>query len=200
MFYPLLFEPNLHRAIWGGNKLSLYKGIGKIDDSVGESWEVSSIPTSVSVIANGEWKGKDLNTIISNYPDAILGKKVNDKFKGKLPLLVKFIDAKQDLSIQVHPNDEYALRMHGKSGKSELWYVINADEGSRLYTGLKHTVSKEELKRRVEDGTIIEVLAEKFSYKEASYEYARFFTQYADDLNPYFLNNPDRSDFSNPGH
>ena len=93
MFYPLLFEPNLHRAIWGGNKLSLYKGIGKIDDSVGESWEVSSIPTSVSVIANGEWKGKDLNTIISNYPDAILGKKVNDKFKGKLPLLVKFIDA-----------------------------------------------------------------------------------------------------------
>ena len=98
-------------------------------------------------------------SIIDKYPDAILGKKVCEKYQGKLPLLVKFIDAKQDLSIQVHPNDEYALRMHGKSGKSELWYVINADEGSQLYTGLKHSVSKKELKRRVEDGTIIEVLA-----------------------------------------
>ena len=159
MFYPLLFEPNLHRAIWGGNKLSLYKGIGKIDDSVGESWEVSSIPTSVSVIANGEWKGQDLISIIDKYPDAILGKKVCEKYQGKLPLLVKFIDAKQDLSIQVHPNDEYAQRNHGKSGKSELWYVIKADEGSRLYTGLKHKVSKEELYRHIKNGSITEVLA-----------------------------------------
>ena len=160
MFYPLLFKPNLHRLVWGGDRLLKYKGLEGSDESIGESWEISAIPSSVSIIANGEWKGQDLISIIDKYPDAILGKKVCEKYQGKLPLLVKFIDAKQDLSIQVHPNDEYALRMHGKSGKSELWYVINADEGSRLYTGLKHTVSKEELKRRVEDGTIIEVLAE----------------------------------------
>ena len=159
MFYPLLFKPNLHRLVWGGGRLLKYKGLEGSDESIGESWEISAIPSSVSIIANGEWQGQDLNSILDKYPDAILGKKVNEKYKGKLPLLVKLIDAKQDLSIQVHPNDEYAQHKHGKSGKSELWYVINADEGSQLYTGLKHTVSKEELKRRVEDGTIIEVLA-----------------------------------------
>ena len=151
MFYPLLFKPNLHRLVWGGGRLLKYKGLEGSDESIGESWEISAIPSSVSIIANGEWQGQDLNSILDKYPDAILGKKVNEKYKGKLPLLVKLIDAKQDLSIQVHPNDEYAQHKHGKSGKSELWYVINADEGSRLYTGLKHTVSKEELKRRVED-------------------------------------------------
>lgn len=160
MFYPLLFKPNLHRLVWGGDRLLKYKGLEGSDESIGESWEISAIPSSVSIIANGEWKGQDLNSILDKYPDAILGKKVNEKYKGKLPLLVKLIDAKQDLSIQVHPNDEYAQHKHGKSGKSELWYIIKAEEGSRLYTGLKHKVSKEELYRHIKNGSITEVLAE----------------------------------------
>lgn len=160
LFYPLFFQPNLHSVIWGGGQLRKYKGLSDITEPIGESWEVSAIPSSVSIVSNGKWEGQDLNSLIDKYPDAILGKKVNEKYKGKLPLLVKLIDAKQDLSIQVHPNDEYAQRKHGKSGKSELWYVIKAEEGSRLYTGLKHKVSKEELYRHINNGSITEVLAE----------------------------------------
>lgn len=159
-FYPLLFEPNLHPVVWGGNQLRPYKGLINNDEPIGESWEVSVIPSSVSVISNGIWKGKDLISVIDQYPESILGKQVNEKYNGKLPLLVKFIDAKQDLSIQVHPNDDFAQNEHGTSGKSEMWYVLKADQGSRLYAGFKRTVSSEELKYRIKNGTLTEVLAE----------------------------------------
>ena len=97
--YPFLFEPNLHKVVWGGNQLRPYKGLEPTDEPIGESWEVSAVPTSTSIIANGELKGKDLITVINELPDAILGKKVNEKYHGQLPLLVKFIDARHDLSI-----------------------------------------------------------------------------------------------------
>ena len=158
--YPLLFEPNLHSIIWGGNQLRPYKGLKSSDDPIGESWEVSAVPSSTSVIANGELKGKNLISVINESPDAILGKKVNEKYNGKLPLLVKFIDAKRDLSIQVHPNDEMAQREHGKMGKSEMWYVIKADEGAHLYAGFKQEITPYEYQKRVEDGSITEVLAD----------------------------------------
>ena len=158
--YPLLFYPNLHEVVWGGNQLRPYKGMTPSDEPIGESWEVSAVPTSTSIIANGEWKGKDLISVINIYPEAILGKKVNEKYQGKLPLLVKFIDAKRDLSIQVHPNDEMAMREHGKMGKSEMWYVIKADEGAHLYAGFKQEITPYEYQKRVEDGTITEVLAD----------------------------------------
>ena len=158
--YPFLFEPNLHEVVWGGNQLRPYKGLDTTDEPIGESWEVSAVPTSTSIIANGEFKGKDLISVINIYPEAILGKKVNEKYQGKLPLLVKFIDAKRDLSIQVHPNDEMALREHGKMGKSEMWYVIKADEGAHLYAGFKQKISPYEYRKRVEDSSITEVLAD----------------------------------------
>ena len=158
--YPLLFEPNLHPVVWGGNRLRPYKGLEPTDEPIGESWEVSAVPSSTSIIANGEWKGKDLISVINEQPDAILGKKVNEKYNGKLPLLVKFIDAKHDLSIQVHPNDEMAMRNHGKMGKTEMWYVIKADEGAHLYAGFKQEITADEYQRRISDGTIIEVLAD----------------------------------------
>ena len=119
--YPLLFEPNLHTVVWGGKQLRPYKGLEPSDDPIGESWEVSAVPNSTSIISNGEYAGKDLIFVINESPDAILGRKVNEKYHGKLSLLVKFIDAKRDLSIQVHPNDEMAMREHGKMGKSEMW-------------------------------------------------------------------------------
>lgn len=160
ILYPLLFEPNLHEVVWGSNQLKPYKGLEPSDEPIGESWEVSAVPTSTSIIANGDLKGKDLIKVINEQPDAILGKNVNEKYQGKLPLLVKFIDAKCDLSIQVHPNDEMALREHGKMGKSEMWYVIKADEGAHLYAGFKQEIIPYEYQKRVEDGTITEVLAD----------------------------------------
>ena len=158
--YPFLFEPNLHEVVWGGNQLRPYKGMTPSDEPIGESWEVSAVPTSTSIISNGEWKGKDLISVINEHSDEILGKKVNEKYNGKLPLLVKFIDAKRDLSIQVHPNDEMAMREHGKMGKSEMWYVIKAEEGAHLYAGFKQKITPYEYQKRVEDGTITNVLAD----------------------------------------
>ena len=158
--YPFLFEPYLHSVVWGGNQLKPYKGLEPSDESIGESWEVSAVPSSTSIICNGEWKGKDLITAINEQPDAILGKAVNEKYHGQLPLLVKFIEAKRDLSIQVHPNDEMARREHGKMGKSEMWYIIKADEGAHLYVGFKQNITPYEYQKRVEDGSITDVLAD----------------------------------------
>ena len=158
--YPIFFEPNLHKVVWGGNQLRPYKGLEPSDEPIGESWEVSAVPTSTSIVSNGVYAGVDLISFINEQPDAILGKKVNEKYNGKLPLLVKFIDAKRDLSIQVHPNDEMAMREHSKMGKSEMWYVIKADEGAHLYAGFKQEITPYEYQKRVEDGTITDVLAD----------------------------------------
>ena len=130
------------------------------DELIGESWEVSAVPSSTSIISNGEYKGCDLISVINQQPDEILGRAVNKKYQGKLPLLVKYIDAKRNLSIQVHPNDEMAMREHGKMGKTEMWYVIKADPGAHLYVGFKKEITKEEYLQRIADGTIIEVLAD----------------------------------------
>jgi len=158
--YPILFEPNLHEVVWGGDRLRPYKGLAPSDEPIGESWEVSAVPSSTSIIANGTWKGKDLISVINEHPDAILGKAVHQKYHGQLPLLVKFIDAKRDLSIQVHPNDEMAQREHGKMGKSEMWYIIRADKGAHLYAGFKQEITPDEYQKRIEDGSITEVLAD----------------------------------------
>ena len=121
---------------------------------------MSAVPTSTSIISNGKYKGRDLVSVIKEYPDAILGKAVNEKYRGKFPLLVKFIDANMDLSIQVHPNDEMAQREHCKMGKSEMWYIIKAEEGVHLYAGFKQEITPEEYQQRINDGTITEVLAD----------------------------------------
>ena len=159
-FYPFLFEPNLRMMVWGGTRLRPYKGLNPTDELIGESWEVSTYPTLPSVIRNGAYVGKQLASLIHEYPDEILGKSVNKQYKGGLPLLVKFIDARNDLSIQVHPNDEMAMREHGLKGKSEMWYVIKADEGSHLYLGFKKQITPEEYHQRIKDGSITEVLAD----------------------------------------
>ena len=158
--YPFLFHPNLHTVVWGGHRLQVYKGLLSTDEPIGESWEVSAVPSSTSIISNGPFAGRDIISVISEYPEDILGKAVNEKYHGQFPLLVKFIDAERDLSIQVHPNDEMAQREHGKMGKSEMWYVIKADAGSHLYAGFKQEITPEEYQQRIADGTIIEVLAD----------------------------------------
>ena len=159
MVYPLLFEPNLHTIVWGGNKLRPYKGMEPSDDPIGESWEVSAVESSPCTIANGPLKGKNLIEVVKEWGKDMLGEAVYEQYGGKLPLLVKFIDAKRDLSIQVHPNDELARERHNKFGKTEMWYIIDAEPGAALYSGFNKRITKEEYKQRVEDGTICDVLA-----------------------------------------
>ena len=157
--YPFLFEPNLHSVVWGGKRLNAWKHFPASEEPIGESWEVSAVKSSINTISNGVLKGHDLVSVINGNADAILGHKVAAEYGGELPLLVKFIDAQRDLSIQVHPGDEMAHRVHGKNGKTEMWYVIDAQPGSYLYAGFKQPIDREEYKRRIADGTICDVLA-----------------------------------------
>jgi len=157
--YPLLFWPNLHEVVWGGHGLLPYKGLAASKATIGESWEVSAVPSSCSIICNGDWAGDDLIEVIARCPEEILGVSVCNKYNGQLPLLAKFIDAERDLSIQVHPDDEMAMRRHGKMGKSEMWYVIKAAPGSHLYAGFNREITPVEYQQRVADGTIVDVLA-----------------------------------------
>lgn len=159
MYYPLLFKPNLHTIVWGGHKLQSYKGLTTTSDPIGESWEVSAVESSVSIVDNGPYAGKLLTDVVAECGAELLGDGVFGKYGGQLPLLVKFIDAERDLSIQVHPNDEMALREHGKSGKTEMWYVIDAKPGAYLYAGFSREINREEYYRRIEEGTICDVLA-----------------------------------------
>lgn len=157
--YPLLFEPNLHSVVWGGSRLRPFKGLEASGEPVGESWEVSAVSSSASVVSNGCWAGRDLISVVGERPVEILGERVAKQYSNRLPLLVKFIDAEKDLSIQVHPDDEMAQREHGKMGKSEMWYIIDARPGSFLYAGFKERITPYEYRKRVEDGTVTEVLA-----------------------------------------
>lgn len=171
--YPLLFEPNLHPVVWGGDAIARWKGLPQTGEPIGESWEVSAVPSSISVIANGAFKGRNLVSVIAEYPEAILGQEVARRYGSELPLLVKFIDARQDLSIQVHPDDEMASRLHNKRGKTEMWYVLDAKPGAFLYAGFGESLAPgndlsvpanreaaiAEYKRRIAEGTITEVLA-----------------------------------------
>lgn len=157
--YPFVFKPNLHPVIWGGSRIKPWKQMPNNSDPIGESWEVSAVPSSPSIIDNGCWAGNSLIDIINQMPTEILGRSVAQKYGNKLPLLVKFIDADKDLSIQVHPDDKMALREHNKMGKTEMWYVIDAKPGAYLYAGFKEELSKEEYSKKVADGTIVDALA-----------------------------------------
>lgn len=129
------------------------------DEPIGESWEVSAVPSYASIVTNGTFSGRPLDEVVKELPKEILGERVAASYGERFPLLVKFIDAERDLSIQVHPNDEMAMREHGKMGKTEMWYVIDAKPGAYLYAGFKEEVTPQEYKRRVADGSITEVLA-----------------------------------------
>lgn len=156
---PFLFQPNLHPVVWGGNRLKPWKGLGNDAEPIGESWEVSVVPSSTSIIANGNFAGQSLADVIEKYPEEVLGASVAHQYGNKLPLLVKFIDADKDLSIQVHPDDVMAQREHGKMGKTEMWYVIDATPEAHLYAGFKQQISPYEYEKRIADGSITEVLA-----------------------------------------
>ena len=157
--YPLLFTPNLHAKVWGGNRLKPYKKQPGSSEPIGESWEISVVPSAVSTVCNGPLAGSSFTDVVAEYGASLLGGGVYEKYGGEFPLLVKFIDAADDLSIQVHPDDELAQRLEGKNGKTECWYIIDALPGAYLYAGISKPVTKEEYRHRVADGTICEILA-----------------------------------------
>ena len=158
--YPFVFNPILKEKIWGGTKLKTVFNKNISSDTTGESWELSTVKGDVSVISNGEYKGKSLNDLISEFPEEVLGTKIYKQFGTEFPLLFKFIDAKEDLSIQVHPNDELAKKRHNSFGKTEMWYVMQADEGARIVVGFKENSSKEEYVENLENKTLLSILKE----------------------------------------
>ena len=156
--YPLLFEANLHTIVWGGHSLKPLKGLRQDCETIGESWEVSAVPGSMSVVKNGPLAGRDLADITAEYGELLLGKAVAAKYGDQFPILIKFIDAAKDLSIQVHPDDALAKARHNCFGKTEMWYVMKAEPGASLYSGFKQHISKDEYAKRIADGTICDVL------------------------------------------
>jgi len=156
--YPFQFEPILKDRIWGGEKLKTFLNKPITSKITGESWELSDVEGDVSVIANGDLKGKSLTDIINEFPDELLGVKIHNDFGKKFPLLFKYLDAREDLSIQVHPNDELAKKRHNSFGKTEMWYVMQADDNARIIVGFKEKSSPEEYLKSIEDKNILSIL------------------------------------------
>ena len=157
---PLKFEPILKTIVWGGEKIAPYKGIETEQNHIGESWELSGVAGNESVVSEGPLKGKTIAELTKEYKGKLVGEHVYANTGDEFPLLIKFIDALSDLSIQVHPNDELAAKRHnGSKGKTEMWYVVAADEGAHLLAGLTKKITPEEYAAKVADGTITDVLA-----------------------------------------
>jgi len=149
---PYKFQPYLRTMIWGGYQIAPFKGIFTAQPNIGESWEISSVPGHESVavergIIGDVDLGLNLTQLIDKYKGLLVGDRVYKKFGNKFPLLVKFIDSRQDLSVQVHPDDKLAQERHGCLGKTEMWYVLKADVGSKIYSGLKRPITPEEYER-----------------------------------------------------
>ncbi|MEL6975232.1 MAG: type I phosphomannose isomerase catalytic subunit [Bacteroidota bacterium] len=158
MLYPLKFKPILKERLWGGTKLKsvLQKPIES--DITGESWELSGVEGDISVVSEGSLEGTSLNSLIESYGEKLLGKSVMDRFGKDFPILIKFIDAQKDLSIQLHPNDALAKKRHNSFGKTEMWYIMDADPNAQLIVGFNRDVAKEEYVESLEKDTLLDLL------------------------------------------
>lgn len=156
--YPLKFQPILKDKIWGGQKLQQLLHKSTSSTKAGESWEISDVEGDTSIVANGPLKGTSLKTLMDTYTSDLMGAKNFRQFGNKFPLLIKFIDAKQDLSVQLHPNDELAKARHNSFGKTEMWYVVQADPASNLIVGFNQEMTPELYVKHLEDKTLQSIL------------------------------------------
>ncbi len=156
--YALQFNPILKERIWGGEKLKTILNKPIISKITGESWELSTVEGDVSVVANGVLAGKSLNDLIDSNPEELLGAAVYKRFGKQFPLLFKYLDAREDLSIQVHPNDELAKKRHNSFGKTEMWYVMQADKDSKLIVGFKEDSNAAEYIENLKNKTLLSIL------------------------------------------
>lgn len=159
MILPFKFVPYLKPVLWGGEKIAPFKGVDVEDDNIGESWEISGVPGHESVVAEGADKGLTLPQLIEKYGADLVGAHVLDKYGDTFPLLIKIIDAKKDLSVQVHPDDALAKVRHNSLGKTEMWYIIDAEPGARIYAGLSESITPDDYTRLVEEKKIMDVVA-----------------------------------------
>ena len=157
---PIKFSPLLIQKLWGGDKILSFKHINEQLENVGESWEISCVPGYETIVSNGTYKGIRLNELVEILKEKLVGQENYKRYGSEFPLLIKFIDAHQDLSIQVHPSDEIAHR-HGKEhGKTEMWYIMDSNPNAKLYCGLKEQITPDDYKQMVENDTICDALAE----------------------------------------
>ena len=155
MLYPLKFTPILKETIWGGDYL--YKELNKGDNpeaKVGETWEISSVKGNESIVANGALKGNTITELIEIYMGDVVGEKVYEKHGLELPVLIKIIDAKADLSVQVHPNEEQANAKYNAHGKTEMWYILNAENDAKIIAGFDKKTSYDEVEKAIKDNTV----------------------------------------------
>ncbi len=148
------FTPILKTKIWGGEKLHRILDKPKIANKVGESWEISAVEGNVSLVSEGYFNGRSLQSLLEEFKEDFIGKQNYKRFGNQFPLLIKFIDASDDLSIQVHPNDELAKKRHNSFGKTEMWYVMDAEEESELVLGFNQDLSKEKYQNILEEGEL----------------------------------------------
>ena len=158
VLYPLKFTPILKDKIWGGQKLSQFFNKDSSSKQLGESWEISTVSNDISIISNGELQGESLQSIIQKYKSDLLGEKNYHRFGENFPLLIKFIDAKEDLSIQLHPDDALAKERHNSFGKTEMWYVIQADDDANLIVGFNSKVTKDIYLKHLHSKTLTDIL------------------------------------------
>jgi mannose-6-phosphate isomerase len=156
--YPLKFEPILKDKIWGGTKLKTVLNKKYASDKCGESWEISGYGNDISVVSNGTLKGKNLSQLIEDFKGELVGAEVYQLFQNNFPLLIKFIDANDDLSVQVHPNDAMAKERHNSFGKTEMWYVLDSEHESKLISGFNQPITQGGFLKMVNDKKVIEVL------------------------------------------
>lgn len=158
--YPLQFDPIFKERLWGGSKLKTVLDKSISSHKIGESWEISTVEGDVSTIANGVMKGKLLTEAIQEFPLEILGTIVYERFGNQFPLLFKYLDAKEDLSVQVHPNDLLAKKRHNSFGKTEMWYLVQADSDARLIVGFKEEMSQSSYIQNLVNKTLLATLDE----------------------------------------
>lgn len=157
--YPLKFKTLFKDKIWGGEKIKTYLGKDFAPlPNCGETWEISGVTGDVSVVDNGALKGESLTSLIEKFKGGLVGEKVYKKFGNEFPLLIKFIDANDDLSIQVHPNDELAKKRHNSFGKTEMWYIIQADEGATLISGFNQQADEKLYLEKLNSGHLTDIL------------------------------------------
>lgn len=157
---PIKFNPLLVQTLWGGEKIIPFKHLNSDLTQVGESWEISGVKGNETVVSEGEFKGKKLNELVDELKGKLVGEANYKRFGNDFPLLIKFIDARQELSIQVHPTDELAQKRGKLRGKTEMWYIMESDENAKLRAGMKEKITPEQYKQMVEDDTITEAIAE----------------------------------------
>ena len=156
--YPLKFTPVFKYRLWGGDKLKSVLNKEYSEKNIGESWEISDVENDETVVAEGFFKGKSLKYLTETYKGAFLGVSVYEQFGNDFPLLIKFIDAKTPLSIQVHPGNEIAKKRHNSFGKNEMWYVMEADKDAELIVGFDEILEKKDYNTSVSDGAILELM------------------------------------------